>query len=159
MLVRRIAPAIHRLALLVQRELLVDRVAIALDVAVKVRNVECNEGALRVVPWAAADAVARVDRGLAGRRCSAQVRVPRPAARTRRASQRLTVLIRPGKPAEVGAVTLAGAGDEEAHGLLWLLRLGGVGLRGGGRRREERERGQNASTHWGSLSRSKQPLS
>src|SRR6476619_5236967 len=133
MLVRRVASAIHRLPLLVQRELLVDRVAVALNVAVQVRDVERDDRALRVVPRAVANPVACVDGGLTGGRCRAQVGVPGATARTRRTSQCLAVFVRAGEPAEIGPGALANTGHEEAHGLLRLLWLGGVDLsRGGG---------------------------
>src|SRR5512147_714104 len=143
MLVRRVASAIHGLPLLVERELLVDRIAVALNVAVQVRDVERDDRALCVVPWAVANAVARVYGGLTGGRCRAQVRVPGATPRTRRARQCLTMFVRAGKSAEVGPGALADARDEEAHRLLRLLWLGGVPLSGGSGRGEERERGQN----------------
>jgi hypothetical protein len=151
MLVRRIASAIYRLPLLVQRELLVDRVAVALNVAVQVRDVECDDRALRVVPRAVADAVARVDGGLTGGRCRAQIRVPGATARTRRTSQCLAMFVGAGESAEVGPAALTDTGHEEAHGLLRLLRLGGVSLSRGGGRREDREGGEGAQAHWGSF--------
>src|SRR4029453_7711988 len=100
-LVRRVTTPIYRLALLIQRELLVDRVPVALDVAVQVRDVEGNDGALRVVPRPVADALARVDPGLTGRGRCAEIGMPCPAARACRTSQRLTVLVGAGEAAEV----------------------------------------------------------
>jgi hypothetical protein len=51
------------------------------------------------------------------------------------------VLVRAGKSAEVRAGAFADAGDEEAHGLLRLLGLGGRTLGDGRRRGEEQNCG------------------
>src|SRR5688500_6544528 len=123
MLVRRVAATVHRLPLLVQRDLLFDRVAVAMHVTVKVGHVPRDQRASRVVPRSAADAIARVHGRLSSRRSRAEVRVPGATAGTRRASELHAVLVRTGKAAEVRAVALADAGNEEAHRLLRLLLL------------------------------------
>src|SRR5262245_54602437 len=75
--VGRVAAAVDGLALLGQRGLLVDLV-----LAVELGHVLGDDDALGVLPRAAADPVARVDRARALR---AQVRAPGLAARARRA--------------------------------------------------------------------------
>ena len=64
MLVRCVAAAVHNQALLVERELLVDAVAVALNVAVQIRDGPGDDVALGVVPRAEADTIARVHRRL-----------------------------------------------------------------------------------------------
>src|SRR5437867_9251985 len=109
--VRRVAAAVHRVALLRQRRLLGDVVR-----AVELGQVLGDDGALRVLPGAAADAIARVDGAGA---LAAQVCVPGLAAGARRLREHLALLVRAGQTAEIGALSGAGAGDEERHvGLL-----------------------------------------
>ena len=75
-----------------------------------------DDDALGIHPGPLADAVARVDRAGALRR---QISVPGLAARARRRRELLAMLVGAGKPAEIGALAGAGAGDEERHiGLL-----------------------------------------
>ena len=108
--------AVDRFTLLVEREVAVDRVAIALHVAVQVRHVVGDELAVLVVPGTRADAIARVHGRLAVGRRRAQIGAPRAAGR-RRDSARLGHLRAVGvgarKAAVVGAVALAHARDEE----------------------------------------------
>ncbi len=84
-------------------------------VAVDLRDAAADELAVRVVPRAVADAVARVD-GAGTLR--AQVGVPddRRAA-AGRGRQLLAVRVGAGEAAVVGAVALGDAGDEERHRL------------------------------------------
>src|SRR2546426_72034 len=97
--VRRVAAAVDLLALLRQRRVLGEVV-----LAVELGHVLRDDDALGVLPGAAPDAVARVDRAGPLR---AQVRVPRFAARARRLRERLTGLVRAGEAAEVAATLLA----------------------------------------------------
>src|SRR5215203_4162882 len=56
-LIRRVATSIHRQTFLVQREFLVDAVAVPVVVAVKIGHVPRDERTLRVVPRATANAI------------------------------------------------------------------------------------------------------
>src|SRR5262245_55496575 len=105
--VRRVAAAIDDLTLLGQRRLLGEVV-----LAVKLGHVLRDDDTLGVLPGARPDAVFRVDRAAS---LSAQVRMPGLAARTRRLRERLAELVGTGEATEVGALSGAGAGDEEAH--------------------------------------------
>src|SRR5690606_25276522 len=98
-----VARAIDLLALLVQCRGLADVVAVAFDVAVQVRHVLRDDLALRVVPGAVADAIARVDGRLAVGGRGAQIRPPRPPARARGGGQRLAVLVGTRQTAEIRA--------------------------------------------------------
>src|SRR5882672_10440735 len=108
-LVRRVAAALDRVALLVQRRLLAD-VALA---GMQLADVTRHHHALGVVPGALADALARVDAGVAARQRGAEVRLPVRLLRARGLGERAAVRVSAFQAAEVGAVALAGAGDEE----------------------------------------------
>lgn len=54
-------PAVHRLALLRHRRVLIDEIAAALNVAVQIRDATGNHHAIGVVPGPVSDAVARID--------------------------------------------------------------------------------------------------
>src|SRR4029453_10933101 len=82
-LVRRIAAALHALALLGERGLLVEIVARA----VKIGDVLRDHIALRVLPWSLADAVLRVGGRGRSRRLRAEVCAPRLVAGARRGSE------------------------------------------------------------------------
>jgi hypothetical protein len=71
--------------------------------------------ALEILPWAVADAVARIDARLAVGRLGAEVGAPGFAARAVALRQRLAVLVGALDAAEVGALAGPGAGDEERH--------------------------------------------
>src|SRR5207244_9043203 len=109
--VRRIAAAVDRLALLGEGGLLVDVV-----LAVQLRQIFRDDEALGVEPGPATDAVAGVDRAGALR---AQIRPPGLGPRAGRRAQELTLLVRPGRPAAVPALSGADAGaDAPLLGLL-----------------------------------------
>ncbi len=115
-LIRHIADAIHRCALLVQRECLVDAVPVALDVAVQIGHVVGDQLSARVVPRTRADAVACVHRRLAALSRHAQIRAPRASGwcgNTAALRHLRAVRVGTSEAAVVGAVTLAHAGDEE----------------------------------------------
>ena len=129
MLVRLVADAVDQLALLVERELLAERVADArlLDgVAVQHAAVGRDDLAAEVVPRTVADAIARAD---GARALRAQVGAPHGVALSGGLGQRLAVRVRAGEPAEIRAVALADAGHKERHRLF----LRGLGRRGLGR--------------------------
>ena len=84
-----------------------------------------DDHALGVLPWAAADAVARID--AAGAR-GAQVSVPGAAAGTGRCGERLALPVGARQAAEVRTLAGAAAGDEEAKfGLLPHAHAGASG--------------------------------
>ena len=70
---------------------------------------------LLVVPGAAADPVASVDRGHPVLRLLAQIRVPHHATATSRGTELLTMRVRARQTTIIRAVTLRRAGDEEGH--------------------------------------------
>ena len=121
MLVGLVAPAVDRLALFVERELLVDAVAVALNVAVQVGDVLSDDGSLGVVPRTIADAITGVHRRLTAGCRRAEVSPPRSTAGSRGLGERLAVTIGTCETSEIGSIPRAHAGDEEAHGLTWLL--------------------------------------
>ena len=109
--------------LLGQRDLLAERVADArlLDrVAMQFGDVLGDALACGVVPGSVADPVARIHGAGALR---AQIGVPRDAAASCGSAKRLAIGISTGDSAEVGAVALADAGDEEGHRLRRRRRL------------------------------------
>src|SRR6185503_20682671 len=109
-LVHRCTTTRDRLALLSQRGFDLQQVAVALHVAMQVREIGGDANTLRVEPGAVADAVARVHRALALR---AQIGAPRAVALARRCRETLTGCIGAREPPEITA--LGCAGDEEAH--------------------------------------------
>src|SRR5262245_53643822 len=119
MRVRRVATTVHHRALLRQAVLLRQLVV----VAVQVIDARRNDDALRIHPRTLADAITRVD-GLVRSFCLlTEIRVPGLATDTRSFCQPLAVAIGTGESAELRAVTVAGAGDEETHGLRrWIRR-------------------------------------
>src|SRR4029079_7562276 len=79
---------------------------------------------LEILPGAAPDAIAGVDRRRAAHGLRAEIGPPGLAARARRLGEGLAALVGAFQPAEIGALTGAGAGDKEGHiGRLRLLRL------------------------------------
>src|SRR5438309_313373 len=108
-----VAPAVDGLTLLGQRRLLVDVVR-----AVQLGHVLGHDDALGVLPGAAPDPVARVDRAGALR---AQIGVPGLTSGARGRREQEAVPVRTGETAEIAALPGADAGDEE--GYLALLRL------------------------------------
>ena len=99
--------------------------ALRLDqrVTVKLAEVLGNDRVLRlaelgvgiVVPGAGADAVARIDGGLAGAGLRAEVGAPGVIARADGSGQRLAMRVGSGEAAEIAAFAKADAGDEEGH--------------------------------------------
>src|SRR5207253_6927135 len=123
-------------------------------VAVQVVKVGRDDFALEVLPWAVADAVARIHRRLAACFLRAEVGVPGLAARAMALRQSLAILIRTFDAAEIGALAGSGAGDEERHfGRLRQLRRGGwrgrlLRLHGGCDERCKRRNGKcSSATH------------
>ena len=116
MLVRRVAASVDALALFGERGLLVQIVG-----GVKLRHIFRDDDAFGVLPWAVADAVARID-GL--RPLRAEVGVPRPATCPCRGRERLAMLVGALEAAEVGALARSNTGDEEAHVRRLRLRAG-----------------------------------
>src|SRR5256712_1236968 len=114
--VRRVAAALDHVTLLGQRRLLGDIV-----LAVQPRHILRDDDALGVLPGTAPDAVARVD-GAGPLR--AQIRAPGLAARAYSLREHLTDLVCTGDTTEVGAISGAGAGDEEGHSALLRLPTG-----------------------------------
>jgi len=113
--VRRVAHSIHRQALLGDRVHLVDLIAVADDVAVKIGDVRRDHDALRVVPRTRANSIACMDRPSAGVR-RAKVGTPCAPRRElcpRRLRQRVAMRVRASQTAQVRAVTLPDARDEE----------------------------------------------
>src|SRR4051812_25446602 len=102
--VRRVGTAVDRLALFAQRRLLADLVV----GAVQVVDALGDHLALGVLPWTAADAVARVDG--AARRLRAQIGMPGLAACSAGLRQRLTMAVRAFDAAQVAALAGTGAG-------------------------------------------------
>src|SRR6478735_6283587 len=109
--VRRVATAVDDIALLGERGLLGEVVR-----AMQLGHAVGDDDALGVAPRAGADAVARVDGGLAaGCRLRAEVGAPGLVARAGRGRERAAQAVGTGEPAEVGAATRARARDEEAQ--------------------------------------------
>src|SRR5690606_18512778 len=132
-LVRLVADALHLFAALVEGRRLADVVAVALVVAVQVRDILSDQHTLGVVPGTRADAVARVHGRPAVLRRRAQVGAPRAVARTDGRGKRLAMLVGAFEAAVVRAVTAAHAGHEESHGLLLTLPLAALSEHGTGR--------------------------
>lgn len=80
--------------------------------------------AFRVIPGPLTDAVARVDGRLIARSLRAEIRVPGLIAAPGRCGKHLAVRVRSRQSTQIRAFTTARAGDEKAHGLLWLLCAG-----------------------------------
>src|ERR1700687_6047373 len=99
-----IAIAVDHLALFVQRSLLVDVVG-----AVQIGDILGDHNALRILPRTLADAVARIDRGLAVNRLCREIGVPGLASGTRSLRQCRTLAIRALQTAEVGAFSRSNA--------------------------------------------------
>jgi hypothetical protein len=116
MLVRHVADAIYDPALFVERERLVDAVAIPLHVSVEIGNVIGNELTARVEPRTRANAIPRVHGRLTASRWLTEVGAPRASGRRFQSAtlgHLRTVSIGSGDAAIVGAVTFTDTGDEE----------------------------------------------
>src|SRR5436305_251667 len=141
--VHRVAAAAHRLSLLRKRGLLVDLVLVRMQIGDVLRH----HHAVEVLPRALADAIARVDARLAAGRRGAEIGVPVGVLRACGLRKLVAVRVRAFEAAEIGAVALPDAGDEEGHVPLRLLGILSLGLRrrrdrcygGGDRRRDSRE--------------------
>ena len=107
--VRGVAAAVHELAFLVERGLLVQVVR----GAVQLRDAVGDHHALGVAPRPAADAVARVDRAALG--VGAQIGMPGVRAGADAGGERLAVPVGAGEAAEVRALAAADARHEERH--------------------------------------------
>jgi hypothetical protein len=81
-----------------------------------------DHSAFRVLPRALADAVFRIDGGLAVGGLGREISAPGLAARARCLRQGLAVMVGAGEPAEIAAIADAVAGQEEAG--IGGLRLG-----------------------------------
>src|SRR5688572_16300454 len=103
--VRTVAASVHRLAFLVEAGLLAD-----LAVGVQVLDIFGDLLALRVLPRAEADPVARMLGHLAG---GAEVGAPHAPARAGGLGERLAVGVGAFQAAQVRTLAQAGAGDEE----------------------------------------------
>src|SRR5688572_24116445 len=107
-LVGCVAAAIDRRALFVERKFLVDAVPIAIQVAVQVGDIPCDDCSTRVVPRSASDTIARVDGlGLSLSRRGAQVGAPGPVTGSDGRRELLAVGICSGETAQIGSVTLS----------------------------------------------------
>ena len=84
-----------------------------------------DDDALGILPRALADAVARVDAGVASRCGRAQIGAPVGLGGSCRLGKGLAVGVGAGEAAEIGAITLADAGDEERHARLLRVNPGG----------------------------------
>jgi hypothetical protein len=115
------ATARNLFALLAERGFSSDLVVVAMQIL----NARGDDHAFGVLPGAFADAVTRVDAGLAARFCRAQIGAPGLAFAPGRFRELLAVRIRAGKPAEVRALAGAFAGDEEGHRALLGPHAGG----------------------------------
>src|SRR6266850_6029930 len=113
----RVAAAVDHLAFLVERCLLGEIV-----VAVQFVDILGDDDALAVLPWAAPDAIARVDGLGAVYSLHAEVGAPGAIARTHRLRQRLAVPVCALDAAQVRPFAGADAGDEKGHGGLLRLR-------------------------------------
>src|SRR5262249_34304250 len=123
MLIRHVADAVVRHALLGQRDLLAHGIpdtGLVNRVAVEHAFIHRDDLAPCVVPRAVADPIARVHRT---RPLGARVGVPHGSAPARRHRHLLAIRVRASETAVVGAITFADAGDEKAH---WLLRTTGA---------------------------------
>ena len=116
--VHLVAAAWHRLALLGERGLLVDVRVLRMQILQVFRD----HRALRVVPGAFADALARAHPRIAARQPRAQVRLPVRVLRAHGLGERVAMRVRAFDAAEIGAVALAGARHEERHVMLLRLR-------------------------------------
>src|SRR5438477_4266520 len=129
MLIRRIADALHRIALLGKCGSFGEGVAHARlveSIAVQITHVLGNAVSFRAEPWALADAVTHIHRPWS---LGAHIRVPRAVSRPSRRGQHLAVLIGARQAAKIRTIPLAHAGYEKAHGwgrpfCLRLLREG-----------------------------------
>src|SRR6478752_6656773 len=97
-------------------------------VAVQIIDARRNDRALEILPRAVADAVARVDRRLAGGLLSAEIGAPGLAPRAVARRQGLAMRVGAFEAADVGALAGSGARDEERHvrclgQLRWCRRL------------------------------------
>src|SRR5262245_53944374 len=129
MRVRLVAAAVDHLAGFGEGGLLVEVVLVAVQVVERAGN----HFALRVLPGAAADTVARIDRFRTG---GAEVGAPGLGGGAGSGRELLTDRIGAFEPAEIAAIAGTGAGDEEGHRTLLRLRArcrsrGGKHDRGG----------------------------
>src|ERR1700693_1657267 len=106
----RVTPHLDRLTLFVESISLAH-----LIVAMEIGDAGCDDGALGVLPWTIADAVARINRIRAAARSCAEISAPSLVARAGSLRQRLTMGIRAGEPAEIAAFAGTDARDEESH--------------------------------------------
>ena len=143
-LVRRVAPAVDDRPALGEGGLLGEAVG-----AVQLLHVCGDHVALRVLPRATADALARVDAGHVGRRLLAQVGAPCAAAGACGRGERLAVSVGAGQAAQVGAVARPAAGDEKAHA--GFAAAPGHAAASGEARRGERGDGQNTNGQAGGV--------
>src|SRR5690606_9667049 len=108
-LVRAALARLDGIALLVERGFRVD-----VRIVVQVFDILGDRDALRILPRALADAVARVDGLRAVDRALAQVSAPRLATRARVARELLAIGVSARETAEIGALARVDARDEES---------------------------------------------
>ena len=84
-------------------------------VAVQIVNVLSDDFALEILPGAVANAVTRIDSGLAVGSLGAQIGAPGLSSRAVALCQLLTMLVGAFKAAEIGALARPGGGDKERH--------------------------------------------
>src|SRR5262249_26835319 len=85
-------------------------------VALRIVDILSDNLALEILPWPAADAVARIDGRLALGRLRAQIGMPGFAARAMALCQLQTVSVGAVQAAEVGSLARPGASHKECHG-------------------------------------------
>ena len=85
---------------------------------VKVIDIARDHLAMRVIPGAGANAVARVDGGATRTVLRAQISMPCVIARAHGCCKPLAMRVHSREAAEIGALLYAGAGDEKTHRLL-----------------------------------------
>src|SRR5437868_3360455 len=107
MFVRSFVVRRNNFALFGERRLLVQIIG-----GVQLRHVFRDDDALGVLPWTAADAVARVD-GL--RSLRTEIRMPCLVAGAGPGREGLAMLVGAFDPAEIGALAGSGAADKERH--------------------------------------------
>jgi len=128
-LVRLVAGPLHRLALFAQGRgpaQVAAKAGAIQRIAMQMFEIARHHGALGVMPGAAADPVAGMDRRLAIDCLGAEIGAPGPATGPRRTGQRLAMRIGTGETTQVGPLAETGTGDEKAQGGQRLGRGGGL---------------------------------
>src|SRR5437868_13043923 len=121
-LVRHVAKALHHGALLIQIIGLLDVVAVAQLVAMKIGDARCDQHALGIVPGSGSDAAASIDGGFVALLLLAEIGMPSMSAGARRLGEVLANPVGAREPAEIPGAGNS-AGYEKRHGMLWTCRL------------------------------------